>query len=160
MVQVHLTWSFCPSFWSKHLQDDAACVHLSLNQTRDSQMDWGLDLDWTSPGHLTGSVEVFLQSPQSQICRRFKQVSLKNFFCVLLCPAWWTSLQHEAAPTVLHCGEGVLSLMRAAGWFSLSLIWSFSRLCLWSSALSRLMWSYEQMITSWGLVAPLLAGWQ
>ena len=86
------------------------------------------------------------ESPsQSQISGRLKQVSLKNMplFSAIhhsfnsnqfTSPCRWkTSPQHDAATTMLYCGDGVLGVMRGVGFvpdivFSLmaknvSLIW-------------------------------------
>ncbi len=64
---------------------------------------------------------------QSQISGRLKQVSLKNFpvfsaihhsFNSDQFPSpcrWKTSPQHDAATTMLHCGDGVLGVMRGVG---------------------------------------------
>ena len=64
---------------------------------------------------------------QSQISGRLKQVSLKNFpvFSTIHhslnsdqfpSPCQWkTCPQHDAATTMLHCGDGVLGVMRGVG---------------------------------------------
>ena len=64
---------------------------------------------------------------QSQISGRLKQVSLENFpifstihhsFNSDQFPSpcrWKTSPQHDAATTMLHCGDGILRVMRGVG---------------------------------------------
>ena len=97
---------------------------------------------------------------QSQISERLKQVSLKNFpvFSAIHhsfnsdqfpSPCWWkTSTQHDATTTMLHCGDGVLRVMRGVGFvpdveFSLMA----KKLHLVSSDQSTLFHTFEESPT-------------
>ena len=127
-----------PSSWM-----GSAGVQQFLSHITDSQLDWGLGFDEAIPRHLNVSpkpleccfssilrVIVLLEGEplsQSQISGRLKQVSLKNFpvfravhhsFNSDQFPSpcrLKTSPQHDAATTMLHCGDGLLRVMRGVG---------------------------------------------
>lgn len=142
---------------------DPACVQQSLNQTKNSQLDWGFGFDWTAPGQSTGCpCWRWTFVPALDLYNFFEALS---FFCPLLHEAQffaaydhtWTDPPIRAA--LLHQGYlfGVLDVclintiltqsasgLSRASWevqgseiffssYKLTLIYTSPQLCHWST---------------------------